>query len=45
MKRAHRSELIAELARVELQRKAALTAARQEEGRRIALEKLASHAS
>ena len=45
MKREHRRELIAELARAELQRKVALKAAQQEEGRRIALEKLRSQAS
>ena len=45
MKRELRSELVAELARVELQRKAALKTAQQNEGRRIALQQLRSQAS
>lgn len=45
LKRQHRAELLAELARREIQRKAALKVAQADEGRRIALQKLRDQAS
>lgn len=45
LKRQHRADLLAELARCELRRKTALKIAQTDEGKRIALEKLRDQAS
>ena len=45
VKRVQRGQLLAELARAELRRKADLKVAQREEGRRIAVEKLRDQAS